>query len=271
MGSRDHKIPLAKVVFELPSVLNPEHPDPDKEDVISVYKSCYRQVFGQEQEPTHITREQAEELRSCVPKNGMTLRLYILAAMQAFHEGSPDRKMYVRQILGPRAQDHVEMYRKAAAVRYGVFDMTTLTAVTSASENITQVLTDSEWLAASWTVNYRQKRGVGAYISLYEAQELTLDPRWLSTEPTYMQWLDTSTTPATEAVKKHRYRVTQAAQDDWRHERENILPSILYKIVAHHRHRISDFEAESPVTRPMAFWAALGDAILQYKIFQLLG
>ena len=243
--------------------------DPDKVNIEGTYTTCYHMVFGRDAPVTRITPEQARQLSTMIPDKGITVRLYILAAMVAFHEGNPDRRFYARQLIGPVAERHVEMYRRAAALRYGVFDMTTFTAMTSSVENTTQVMSDSEWMAASWVVNYRIHKGEGALTSLYRAQELNLDPRWLSTELTYARWLK-GTPPVSDALKQHRYRVTQASREDWRHERENILPGVLSRMLNHHHQSATDFEVISPVSQPMAFWAALGDALLQIKAIDLL-
>ena len=274
MGSREHKTPLENVKFDLHSEAISDNPDPDREDITKLYNSCYAQVFkdskGVPTTPTRINPEQTKRLACCVPPNGVPLRLFILTAMTVFHQGNPDRKFYPKHLLGPSAQTNVELYRKASALRYGVFDLTTLTSLSPATENSTQALVDSEWLAANWVVNYRVTRGKGAVTSLYSMQELSLDPRWLSTEPTYARWLKATDTPASDDMKRHRHLVTQAAQGDWRHERERLLPETVMRILAHNCHGAGDFEAVSPVRYAMSFWASLGDAILQVKLLNFI-
>ena len=165
MGSRENKTPLARIKFDLYSENISDNPDPDREDVVKLYNSCYKQVFknsrGEPLQPTRITPEQAKRLADCVSPNGVPIRLFVLTAMTVFHQGNPDRKFYPKHLLGPSAQNNVEMYRKASALRYGVFDLTTLTSFEPTTENTTQALIDSEWLAANWVVNYRVNRGAG--------------------------------------------------------------------------------------------------------------
>jgi len=264
-GSRAGRVPLSRLAFSLGPVAQLDSGDPDREDVLGTYASCYRQVF--KRAPARMTQLQGRRLRAGLRRDGITLRLYIFAAMMAFrdtNEGSPGRRFHARMLLGPAAKKNVEMYRQAAAGRYGVFDMTTLLSMVGPTEDATRALAASEWLAARWVVGHRQKWGEGAVNSLYNAQELALDPRWLSTEPTYTRrWLEAPTRDSDE-LKRHRHRVAQAGRDrdEWRREREKILPDVLRRVLAHYGHREADFEARSPVRHPMAFWSALGDAIL---------
>ena len=203
----------------------------------------------------------------------MSIRLYIYAAMLGFKETSPDRRFRVGNLLGGEAERNVEQFRREAAAKFGIFDMTALLAVVGSTvENDARTLEECEWLAASWIVGHRQVHGQGAIASLYNSRELAFDPRWLATELSYRRWLmsDDKNKRDSDELTRHRYRVSQVTSGLWLEQRQQILPRVLSRVLSQYLMAASDFEARSPVSQPLAFWAALGDAILQRKCLRLL-
>jgi hypothetical protein len=266
-GRRRGKVPLDRVRFELARPELVEAEDPDQADVAATYATCYRQVFGKPGDRLRL--EAARRLGAVARREGVTLRLYLFAAMLAFRDANPDRRCYANHLLGPAASRHVSLYRRTAAQRFGVFDLTALLTMTGPIEDASQALELSEGLAALWIVGHRLHHGKGAVASLYAARELALDPRWLATEPTYKRWLSSGEAGATDELLRHRHRVSQAGVA-WTVERERVLPKVLARVLWRYEIRLVDLEAESPVRQPLAFWAALGDALLQRACLRFL-
>lgn len=272
MGCREGRVMLNHVRFKLGELLQLAGEDVDAANVEDVYKDCYHRVFGKRRRPGWLKKEDAARLIVSVKRQGMTIRLYVYAAMLGFKCTSPDRRFLVAHLLGGAAEKNVEEYRRQAAREFGVFDMTTLLAVASngQQENVGHTFVENEWLAARWIVGYRQMRGQGAITSLFDNKELALDPRWLATEPAYRRWLGSPDKLMTKELLRHRHRVSQVSPDVWRGLRQTILPQVLSRVLAEYAFKETDFEVISPIRQPLAFWSALGDAFLQVKTLMLL-
>ncbi len=270
MGVREGRVPLDRAVFKIlpTSQLELRSGDPDGENLADVYKQCYLQVFHHAGDS--MTREQCAVLRAKVTVTGISLRLYILAAMYGFNDRSPMRNFRAINLLKPEAELDVDVFRREAALRYGVFDMTALTYIVGEAEDTKVALQESEWLAASWVVGHRQKHAGGAITTLYDMRELDLDPRWLATETSYRAWLADGRGRDTEELRSHRHRVSQVKPELWRPQRQEILGHVLAQVLAKYQVGASNFEVLSPITRPMAFWLELSEAILQLRCLRLL-
>ena len=270
MGCREGKVALDRVEFRLGAGAagRLKRDDPDAENPADVYKHCYSQVFAKRAD--WFKRQHGARLVAKARELRMSIRLYVYAAMLGFKETSPDRRFSVAHLLGGAAERNVEEFRRAAAAKFGVFDMTALLAMAGTEEeDAARTMVECEWLAAGWIVGHRQVHGQGAISSLYGRRELAFDPRWLATEPSYRRWLESPEKLVTEELTKHRYRVSQVQPKLWRAMRQEGLPEVLSRVLSQYRMAASDFEAVSPVSQPLAFWAALGDAILQWKCVRL--
>ena len=269
MGSREGRVGLERVKFRLGNPRGLRRDDPDADSLADVYKLCYRQVFARSSD--WFNRQHGAKLAARARGMGISIRLYVYAAMFGFRETSPDRRFRVANLLGGAAERNVEEYRREAAAKFGVFDMTALLAVTGTKgeEDMSRVMEECEWLAANWIVGHRQARGGGAIPTLYDSRELAFDPRWLATESSYRRWLDGPDKRVTEELTCHRHRVSQVQPKLWVGQRQEVLPTVLDRVLSRYHMVASDFEVRSPVTRSLAFWVALGDAILQWRCVRL--
>lgn len=236
------------------------------------YARAYECVFGTKADSITRFTDMGAKVTALAKDTGCSRELFIYAVMAAHKSGSPDRRFYAGQLVGPTAAKRVELYREAAARRYGVFDYAAIANLTGdASANaVDEQVCDAEKTVGVWIVR-QVMRGVTGEIqgALYEQRELGLSPLWAATDASYLSWAVKQ--PATPAMAKHRAEVYRlAGSQSLIRTRERLFARAAVSVCDAIDSRMLLFRCSPVITDPMSFWVHLGQAAQRLQLLNML-
>jgi hypothetical protein len=293
-GSRADKIPLSKAVFKLvpesyAKAYDFDMEDPELPHIQRTYFNCYDTIFNKPA-PDDVTRF-AKELLASARRAQCSLRLYMLANMVGHRETQKlrctkteqalPRPYRAKMLLGATALTRARMYAEMCNKEFGTFALSSLSTLAEENfedDSLESSMLHSETVAGKYIVGWKIKHGGPAWESLFEANELTLDPYWLAIDETYLTqvlqpYLDNKC--GAEQIQQHRFSVIQAlgylkkhstAAVNAFHVRETIMPKAVAEVLHHYGHAPDDFDIDSdPITNPLEFWVYIGRALQHFQ------
>jgi hypothetical protein len=229
MGSRRQKVTLDKMTFKLVPASFGLHDtdmgeDPELPQIERTYALCYYTVFGRR--PKDKIGQHKNLVIRKFRQAGCSLRLFMLANMvghqqreitvAAKMQREPKNTFSAALLTTEQSITRLDMYREMCRKSFGTFDLGALDTLTKggyAENDIEKRMLHSEVTAARVAVAYKVAKGGPGFVDhVYRCEELTLDPYWLATEPTYLKnvlkpHLDGQ--HGTKAINNHRHSVTQ--------------------------------------------------------------
>lgn len=299
LGTRSDRIPLARAEFQLlppgfklpASAADAVFDDPEIPEIERVYKDCFISVFERVPPSGDRLGRVAPQLVEAARKANCTLRLYFLANMVG-HRAQQQRLLKTndraqptrfsnKMLLGTVAEKRVQTYATVCRKDYGTFSPASLSVAAKhdvEKNALSQRMLSSEVAAGYFIVDWKISCGGPVEEALYRERELTLDPVWLATEPTYaltviapyLQRRSGST-----LIQSHRFSVVQTTTEFKKNRglailafktRESIMPKATSEVLRLVGHASLDFEImDQPVTSTVEYWRLLGLAIQHYN------
>jgi hypothetical protein len=291
LGMRQNRITLDKVVFKLvPTSYGLTDidmgDDPELPHLENLYLICHETVFGCQPHDS-VRRHKAEIIAKFRQAKNTSMRLFMLANMVAHQQWEitvaerMNRKaknwFHAKLLTSDQAITRLDAYRDMCRKAFGSFDIGSLSLLTDGEYEKTDIekkMLHSEITAARRLVQFKIGRGGPGLEHLYHWEELTLDPYWLATEPTYMETVlkpHLAGKKGTRTINNHRHSVTQVIAEmkrkrDWGiaifQARERVMQSALGTVLHQWGFDRQDFEFDQEtVENVMDFWAFVGRAI----------
>lgn len=270
MGSRAGQVPLLDIKVDLQLDGSTQKISPDApRDLASVYALAYTRIFNR---PAPDTLLDAPAVAGASRELGVSPEMYIYACLLGHRTSSPERRFNSRLLVSPTAAKRVLFYREHAAREFGTTDVDAVRRLTRDGDKLRDELLASEQLFGGWVVGARCATTGNGVVGLYRQRELALSPYWLAIEPTYARWTET-TAAATEEQRRHRKLVAavdRAARPDLARMRSGVLLPAAGHVLGRRGYSPAHFRSVPQVTNAFRFWLALGDALLQLRILNIL-
>jgi hypothetical protein len=246
---------------------------PDQVDFPALYALAYSQVFVQKPAVLPTPAIGAAVIAACVELR-VTPEAYVHACLLGHQVSCPERRFSPPLLISPSAAKRVRFYQKNAAARFGTSDPAALAAVTGrvAPVTLASALLASEELFGGWIVGERLRRGGNGVAALYAHRETALSPWWLATEPTYARWRTTADVGTAE-TRRHRQQVAdipESAQSALLRHRATAVRQAVPRVLTRHDLRETGLAFVSPVTSAFSLWLAIGDALMQRRLWGAL-
>jgi hypothetical protein len=309
MGERRHKVTIDKMVFKLvPERFGLDDTDmgedPELPNIERTYILCHVTVFGKR--PKDKIGQYKNLVIQRFREAGCSLRLFMLANMVGYQQQSitisaklrGEAKNYFNasHLTTKQSITRLDMYREMCRKSFGTFDIGSLDTLTEggyAENDLEKKMLHSEITAARKMLAFKLRNGGPGYAHLYAQEELTLDPHWLATEPTYEKTVlepHRAGQHGTKTVNNHRHSVSQVIMQmtrkrDWAiavfQARERIMQKAIATVLHAHGFVPIDFEFDpvfivdqKPETSHeksvMEFWVYIARAIMQAHCLRFL-
>jgi len=279
---RRGKVRLSKIEFDFVPADLSKFSVHESDDVDSLYKLCYRLVFGDEQ-PDSLRRFQDAEhkLILAAEQARCSIKLFMMCVMLARKQLAPGTRFYASYLFAKGAATLVNDFRSLARDKYGTFDSESLATLTGGDE-VTRAkarILNSEVLAGMWIVGHKLRFSGSPTEKFYAENELKLDSTWLCLEPSYYEWHD-SHPPISPAIIKHRAEIHRT--NGWLRKRKDVATAYfelrskmfhqaLTEVLDRHGFRPDDFEAPEIVTDAVRFWSRIGLAVQHVSCLHAAG
>lgn len=299
MGSRLRKIPLNRAEFRLmpqalwdyayPTV--DKYTDPEIPVIEQTYIVCYSTVFDDDpRDNDKVGEANASFICARAKELNCSVRLYMLANMLAWRSvqeekerilpNAPNSVFTVKAMLGKRGIEMAKLYAEVCRREFGTFSVSSLSTQTGqdlATDSTEQVILANEIAVGRFIVRWKLENAGPVYEHLYNALELSLDPHWLATEPSYRPIIEQhlSKNKGTAAIRDHRFSVTTVIRQMKKHRhfliatfraRENNLPRAVGAVLRSFGYKADDFDVDDKtITEPLSMWVHLARAISQYN------
>ena len=291
MGSRDNKVPLDRLKFDLTPEEAPDKykdslrheamsmDDPELPYLQRLYSDCFSSVFHKN--PTDNISQFREEIAANARKSACSVRMYLLANMVAHSvhektviansEKGRAATFRAKLLTGAFAIKRAKTYQQMCNDRFGTFSLTSLAVLQDNDDksDIESIMLTNEVTAALWLVRYKIFNGGPGPLEMYTRIETELAPEWLAIEQTYIDLIlkpyAAKEIKSTPTVERHRYSVHQVHCHYKRHprthqrlawiSRQRIMPQAVSQVVSAFNQRTDDFlYPRVPITKPMEFW-----------------
>lgn len=298
-GSRATQIPLDKLKFQLVpkafvKAFDFDMEDPELPHLQRTYFKCHEVVFTKQ--PVDDMTRFAKEVLAGARKSNCSIQMYMLAVMVGHRQEQKirmeklglalPRPFSAKRLTGAVAIKHAKMYAEMCSNEFGTFALSALSSLVEedfTSKTLENKMLHSEAVVGKFIVGYKILHGGPPWESLFDSNELTLDPYWLAIDDTYtreifMPYLKEKR--GSDAIQQHRFSVSQvlghlkkydnAAINAFR-ARETILPKAVAEVTAYYGFRPDDFNIDpEPITDPMEFWVFLGRAVQHFHCLSYL-
>jgi hypothetical protein len=315
LGVRAQKVTLDKMSFKLVPRNYGLHDtdtgeDPELPQIERTYALCYYTVFGRR--PEGRIGKHKNLVIQRFREAGCSLRLFMLANMVGHQQREitvatkmqrePKNSFNAFLLTTAQSITRLDMYREMCRKSFGTFDIGALDTLTDGGyveNDIEKRMLHSEVTAARVLIAFKLANGGPAARHLYRCEELTLDPFWLATEPTYIQTVlkpHLAGEHGTKTINNHRHSVTQVIAQmkrkrDWAitifQARERIMQQAISTVLHGHGFLAIDFEVDqvfkvnfkvdkifkdehATVESVMDFWASIALAIQQIHCLRYL-
>jgi len=296
MGSRLKKIPLSRVDYRLvPEALwdyayhaIDQYTDPEIPVIEQTYIICFTTVF--DRHPKDRIGEHAAFVCARAKELNCSVRLYILANMLAWQSvqeekervqpDAPVQTFSAKALAGKMAMERAKVYAEVCRREYGTFSIASIDTQTGSQlekNSLDQVLLRNEIAVGRFIIGWKLENAGPVYEQLYNALELSLDPRWLATESSYRPIIDEHLIKpkGTSTIRDHRFSVTTVIRH-LKHSRQSciatfrtrelIMPRAVGEVLRYFGFKADDFDVDDkPITEPLKVWVHLARAISQYN------
>jgi hypothetical protein len=298
LGVRKQKVTLDKVEFSLVpkdfGLSKIKLDDPELPTIERTYIVCHQTIFGRR--PKDKIGQHLNSFLANVRKSKASIRMFMLANMVGHQQQQQtvaerterEAGKYYSAVLFTHANavTRVEMYREMCQKEFGTFNLSALDTLTEggfAENDLERRMEHSEVTAARTLIGWKIHKGGPGFAALYDHQELTLDPYWLATEPSYEETIlkpyrDGNKGTAMQA--RHRYAVGQVRaqmkkKKDWaiavHQARERVMPGCVVRVLHFFGYHPKDFEVENvPQTNAMEFWTSVARVIQHVECIRYL-
>lgn len=284
----EDRVPLSKAVFDL---------TPDKvrgtgicteidgknvrrTDVENIYRRCHYAVFGQEwPSRSGLTQEWSQIVYNAQLSN-LTLDAFIGTVMLAHKLMQPHVNFYSTILTAKNSVQQIEKYTQLCKEKCGYTGLEALgICLREEVDSLDDNMLHSEIVAGSYVLHFKLKIGGLPYESLYELKELTLDPYWLATEPTYIETVlepySTLHRKGTPMQDQHRHLALNAHAALKRKKtlartvfetRSRIMPLAVVQVLRPLGYPVDAFTVPNiSITESMFLWTKLAAAILHIE------
>lgn len=267
IGQRSGQVPLDRVSVNLAAPIRQNVvASASPTDVNSVYQLAHRRVFAVASRD-FVSRDTAAAVTSNAADLAMSIEPYVYAVLLGHKISCPERRFAQHFLGGESAVKRARFYRKEAARRYAVVDVTAIGALSDNTASLDCEMQRSEQLFGEWIVNTRLRNGGNGVTALYAMREMALSPYWLATEPTFSQ------APANPSKLIASRRCEVARLEPHAAElclvRSRSLLAVAGKVSAARSVPLRLLRGHA-VTDAFRFWLALGDALQRTAALQLL-
>lgn len=294
MGARRDCTNLSRVAFKLvPKEYGLSDidmgEDPEIPQLENLYMICHQTVFGRK--PKDKVAPYRDAIIAMFRQTSASMRLFMLANMVAQQQWemtvaaklnrSARNGFYAKLLTTPKAITRLDEYRDMCRKSFGSFDIGSLSLLTDGEyekNDIDRKMLHSEITAARKVIGFKISNAGQPYQHLYHWEELTLDPHWLATEPSYEETVlkpHRAGNKGTTTVNNHRHSVAQVLREmkrrrDWSiavfQARERAMQPALSAVLHTWGFMPNDFEIDKESlleiqANPMKLWVWLGRAI----------
>jgi hypothetical protein len=296
MGSRLHKISLSRAEFRLvPQALwdyayqtVDKYTDPEIPVIEQTYIICFTTVF--DGHPKDRIGQHASFICARAKELNCSVRLYMLTNMLAWQSvqeekeriqpDAPSATFSAKVLVGKLAMERAKAYAEVCRREFGTFSVSSIDTQTGSElekNSLEQVLLRNEIAVGRFVIGWKLENAGPVFEQLYSALELSLDPRWLATEPSYRPIIEQhlAKPKGTSVLRDQRFSVTQVVRHMKKDRqyciatfrtRELIMPRAVAEVLRYFGYKADDFDVDDkPIIEPLKMWVHLARAISQYN------